>query len=228
MAARREVGGAVPKDQESARSHLLPVAGSGAWAALVAEEPAGRPPAVGGSAAVFRRAQRPKDRVGVLPVAPLAALWEARHRPLAAAAARALAPQARLPDPLATAPEAPGRRQPRPLRSPPRERSRSEANPLGGASQPNPAPVVGRQAERRAVQKGAPPGGRVAEKGKRARPGAAPVPTPKAGPSPAEPAKARGRGAAPDGRLSWPPCAVSQARLLSSSRAFSLTDPSED
>ena len=234
MAARREGGGAVPKDQESVRSHLLRVAGSGAQgAALVAEEPAGRLPAgrlpaVGGWAAFFHRAQRPGDRVGVLPVAPLAVLLEARHRLLAAASGRALAAQARLPDPLAAAPEDPGRRQSRAHRSPPAEGSRWQGNPPAGASQRNPAPVVGKQAERRAVPKRAPPGTRMAEEGKSARRGAAPVPAPRAGPSPAEAAKAPARGAAPGGRSSCPPCAVPEARLLSSSRAFSLTDPSED
>ncbi len=203
MAALREVEGAAPKDQESGRSHPLPAAGSGAQ---VAEEPAGRPPAVGGSAAFLRRAQRPADRVGALPVASLAAHLEARHRPLVAAgpAARALSAQARLPDPPAAAPEAPRRRQPRTLRSPPAEGSRWEGNPPAGASQPNRAQVVGKQAERRAVPKRALPRSRVAGEAKRARPVAAPVPAPRAGPSPAEAARAPVRGAAPGGRFSCP------------------------
>ena len=207
MGALRGVKGAVPKDQESGRSHPLPAAGSGAQgAALVAEEPAGRPPAVGDLAAFFRRAQRPADRVGALPAAPLAAHLEARHRPLLAAgpAAGALAAQARLPDPPAAAPEAPRRKQPRALRSPPAEGSRWEGNPPAGASQPNHAQVVGKQAERRAVPIRALPGSRVPGAAKRARPGAAPVPAPRAGPSPAEAARVPARGAAPGGRFSCP------------------------
>lgn len=191
-AALREVEGAVPKDQESARSHPLPVAGSVAQvAALVAEEPAGRPPAVAGSAAFLRLAQPPANRVGALPVAPPALHLEARHLPLVAAgqAARVLAAQARLPDPRAAAPEAPRRRQPRALLSPPAEESRGEGNPPAGASQPNRAQVVGKQAERRAVPKRARPGSRVAGEPKRARPGATPAPD---------------RGAAPGGRFSCP------------------------
>ena len=201
MAAPREVEGAVPKDQESGRSRLLLGVGS---AAQVGQAPVAR------SAALFRE-RHPRDPVlGAPRVGRLGAPWGARHRPRVLAGE---SPRVRLPGPLAGVLR---KRRPRALQSPralesPVERSRRV--------RPNRAPAVGKL-ERRAAPRRA-PRRQVADQRKRVQLAGAPVPAPREGLSHAERAvRAPVRRGAPGGRFFLPPCAVPEARLLSSNRAF--------
>ena len=202
MAALQGAEGAVPKDQENGRSRLLPEVASAAWAAA---EQAGRPPVEASAASC--RGHPPADRVlGALPVARLGAHLEARHRPLVAAGESEQAPadQARPPGPRASA--VARKRQPRALRGPLALESRGERKPA--RAKPNRALALGKLLERRAAPK-RPPGSRVAGGGqKRARPGGALVPAPKAGLRPAdgvaEAERAPVPGGAPGDRFSFP------------------------
>ena len=184
MVAPREAEGAVPKDQESGRSRLLPEVGS---AAQVGRAPVAR-------SAAYLREQHPADRV-LGAVARLGAHLGARHRPLVVAGESA---RVRLPGPPAAVLR---KRRPKALQCPQALESRVERS---RRARPNRAPAVGKLPERRAAPRRA-PRRRAAEQRKRAQPTGAPVPAPREGLNHVEGAvRAPVRRAAPGGRFSAP------------------------
>src|ERR1700674_4148594 len=197
--APREVGGVVPRDQGSGRSHLLPEAGSAEPREAVAQELAG------GLAAFFRG--QPADRVpaALLPVR-LGPPLEARHPPLVAGDQGPA--QARPPGPPVAA--EPRKRQLRAFRDPRALVSRGERNPA--RPRPNRALEAGKPVERRRAPRRAPrralesPAGEAGRK--RVRLGGAPVLAQRAGLSPvrglAEAGSALVRGAVPGDRFFCP------------------------